>query len=517
VTVQPIGAVPPTPWQFQTGSIAVLPPPGSAVGRGFPSAALGDPNDPLAWVSMLSGRLYWQAQHAAFYDSYYSGDRAHLLARKLFEDVFGSTAGVIPHLLPPEANLGKVGVDAVAERLRIEGFRVGDGGQDAAMEAMNIWIGNDLDVMWPVAQVESLVKGTSFLLTWPGASGEPVVSVEDATQMVVHRQNVPPYDIDAALKLYVDEWTGKLAGYLWRPGVRYQLSRDGGQAQGAGWSIVGEPETYPGSVPVEELANRTRLMRAPSSELAGVTPLLDVYTLLMADLVVAADTGAFPIRTATGITLARDPSGRPQTPFDVRVDKAMVSENPNAKYGSLPPSDLAGYIAAIDMVLQQVRMLTRAPEHYYGKGAGTNVSGEALKSSESPLVWKSDGLKAPFGVTARRTMGRCLTLADSPNAGQRISVLWKTSETRVQAQDVDAGQKLVAMGVPLEIVLTETIGFAPEVVAQAMVAIDARQVEAQKLIASVQAETLTDPNAAAAVAQLFRGAPGGALGYAGGG
>jgi hypothetical protein len=29
------------------------------------------------------------------------------------------------------------------------------------------------------------------------------------------------------------------------------------------------------------------------------------------------------------------------------------------------------------MVLQQVRMLTRAPEHYYGKGAGTNVSGEA--------------------------------------------------------------------------------------------------------------------------------------------
>jgi hypothetical protein len=135
--------------------------------------------------------------------------------------------------------------------------------------------------------------------------------------------NVPPYSVDAALKLYCDEWTGKQVGYLWRPGVRYTLTQGD-----RGWQAT-DDGSYDGDPPVEELANRTRLLRAPSSELAGVTPLLDVYTLLMADLIVAADTGAFPIRTATASSW---PVTRrrviPKTPFDVRVDRAMVSENP---------------------------------------------------------------------------------------------------------------------------------------------------------------------------------------------
>lgn len=509
MTVQPFyGQVPPSPFQLQTGSIAIPPPLGTGPLSSI-AASPGDPNDPLAWVTLLSNRLYLQARHAAFYDSYYSGDRANLLARKLFEDVFGSQNNLVPHLLPPEANLGKVGVDAVAERLRIEGFRVGDDPvQAGAKEAWDIWIGNDLDVIWPMAQIEALVKGTTGLLTWPGLDSEPVISVEDPSQMVIHRMNVPPYSVDAALKLYVDEWTGKQIGWLWRPGVRYDL-RQGA----AGWEIAGQT-TYQGDPPVVELANRTRLLRAPSSELAGVTPLLDVYTLLMADMVVAADTGAFPVRTATGIKLARRPDGTPITPFNVRVDKAMVSENKDASYGSLPPSDLAGYIAAIDMVLQQVRMLTRAPEHYYGKGAGTNVSGEALKSSESPLVKKAEGIQGPFGSSARRTMGRALVVAESASAGQRIGVTWGRTETRVEAQDVDAGQKLVTMGVPLEVILTETVGFPPELVERAMRGIEARAKDAQGIIDAIQKDIPIDPAAASAAAALFPRTGGGAIGQA---
>lgn len=465
-----------------------------------PVQALGDPNDPLVWVSLLSARLHEQQAHAAFYDSYYSGERAHALARKLFQDVFGEEGQAVPHLLPPEANLGKVGVDAVAERLRIDGFRVGEAtDQPGGKQAWEIWTGNDLDVMWPVAQTESLVKGTIALLTWPGVDDAPVVSVEDPSQLVLHRLNVPPYNIDAGLKLFIDEWTGNQVGWLWRPGVRYDLK------QGTkGWQVANEV-TYSGSVPLEELSNRTRLLKPPSSELAGVTPLLDVYTLLMADLVVAADTGAFPIRTATGIKLARDSQGNPRSPFDVRVDRAMVSENPDARYGTLPPSDLAGYIAAIDMVLQQVRMLTRAPEHYYGKGAGTNVSGESLKSSESPLSWKADGIQGPFGSTARRTVRRTLQLANSPYAADPISVLWARTETRVEAQDVDAAQKLEAMGVPLEIILKETLGYPQELVARAMNGVAAQQKTAQELVASVQQSALLDPAAADAAGNLFNG------------
>lgn len=457
---------------------------------------------PMEWAEMLESRLLAQREHACYYDAYYSGERRLQLVAQLYQDVFGTGAGELL-LQPPDVNIAAVGVDALAERLVIEGFRVGDDdNQVGAAEARRIFLGNDLDVMQAIAHTETFAKGTVALLAWPGENDDPVISAEDAEQFVVHRSASPPYNVDAAFKVYIDEWTGLERAFLWLESGRYHLERTGGDipsrsenvpkadlAGMLGWSLVDtDPTPLPiaGQVPVAELANRARLLRPPASELVAVAPLADAHTLLMADMIVAADTGAFPIRTATGVTLVRNPDGTVQTPFDVRADKAMVSENPNAKYGSLPPSDLAGYVSGIDLILRLFRTVTRVPQHYFGEGSSSGTSGETLKAAEASLVRRADGMTTRL-VGWRQIMHTALVIKD-PATYKRMPVQtnWANTETRIFAQEADAAAKFAQMGVPLEIVLEE-IGFKPETIQRALQLQKQQGLTGAKLLQAAQA------------------------------
>src|SRR6476659_3618581 len=62
-------------------------------------------------------------------------------------------------------NFCRLVVDAVEERMRIEGFHTGESDQrDSA--AWDIWQANQMDVQSNVAMIESLVKGVSYLSVW---------------------------------------------------------------------------------------------------------------------------------------------------------------------------------------------------------------------------------------------------------------------------------------------------------------------------------------------------------------
>lgn len=476
---------------------------------------------PLQWLSRLESMLENQRAHGRLYDAYYSGERRLELLERDYAEVFGADNYKRPLLNAPYSNVAAIGIDALAERVSVEGFRVGaDDDARGAAAADALWQGNDLDAVAPIGHVESFVKGTAAALVWPGRDGRAVISVEDAEQLVVHRSSSPPYDVDAALKLYIDEWTAESVALLW---LRGDGQSDGGRytyrklAGGAlqqwpdlptptTWDyptavdkIERLPEAFDGRVPVVELANRQRLLRPPASELVHVAPLADVHDKLIGDLVIAASFGAIPIRTATGIKLKRvvnAATGETElvSPFDVRADRAMVSEDPNARFGTLPASDLAGYVAAIDMVLREIRALTRTPQHYYGEGVAAGMSGETLKAAEASLVRKVGGILPRFGATWRKVVSLGLAL-DSPEfARAQVETRWRNTETQVEAQAVDAAQKLEAMGVPLEIVL-ERLGFPRPLIARAVSLRNAEQLRGQRLVELIRRDTIdpTDP------------------------
>lgn len=458
--------------------------------------------DPLTWLHLLEEKIEEQTRHAQLYDSYYTNEREITLIKREYEEVFGPN-----NLEPPKTNLSAVGVNAVAERLRIAGFRVGDT-DDGAKKADEIWRRNDLDVMHAIAHVEVGVKGRAFGLCWPNREGEPVLTIEDPEQFAVVRRPEPPYDVVAAAKIYTDDWDTQLAvlwlpdgmrkyraggsGELWTPPGRSTSIRSKWAERG---DLIPAPSPWRDRlVPVVEHANRQRLIKEPSSALVDVAPLADAHSKVLADLIIACSFGAVPIRTATGIKLPRNPDGtlktgpdgRPLQPIDVRADRAMVSEEPNAKFGTLPAADLAGYVSALEQLLANVRIVTRVPSHYYGEGTSSGLAGETIKASEASLVRLVNGMHAPLGMSWRSFMSLALSLTNEAYSEAPVSVSWADTETRVEAQLIDGGLKLESMGVPLKVILTEHLKLDPHVVEEAMSLRDQEQARAAEILSAVQ-------------------------------
>jgi hypothetical protein len=471
---------------------------------------------PLQWLVRLEQLLDEQRRHAAYFDRYYSGERTLDIVEADYGDVFGVDRFEQPLLGAPYSNVAAIGVDALAERLQVDGFRVGGDDNTAGADAADeLWTGNDLDAMSTLGHTESFVKGTAGLLAWPGEDGRAVISIEDAEQLVVHRRITPPYDVDAALKLLIDEWTGDEVALLWLENVGRITFRKGSAtrrvviAGSAGpletlatqWVepdaadeqlVEAMPERLDGRVPVVELANRQRLLRRPSSELVHVAPLADVHDKLIADMVIAASFGAIPIRTATGVKLMRRtlPNGDVEllSPFDVRADRAMVSENPDARFGSIPAADLAGYVAAIDMVLREIRALTRVPQHYYGEGVSAGMSGETLKAAESSLVRKAEGIQPRFGASWRKSIASASRSKIRNSPTRRSSPAGATPRRRSRRRPSTPRRSSPAIGVPLEIVL-ERLGYPRSLIARAKQLRNAEQLRGQQLVDLLRQDT----------------------------
>lgn len=492
----------------------------------------------VALARYLAEDLELQAAHARTYDAYYEGEVIPPAAMLDYLEVFGISPQGGPMLRPPTANLCQAGIDAVVERLRVEGFRVDDPqaeqgpqvgaaepGDPLAARVWRFWLDLDMDVMSSVAHTEAQVKGTAGLLAWPGINGSAVLSVEDATETYLHRRSSPPYDVDAVLKRTTDEWTGQAVSWLYTRRGLLRLTEDTTGASLTVDTAFGDagleplPAALGGRVPAVELAIRPRLKRPPRSGLVAVAPLVDMFNFLLAEMGIAASFGAVPVRTAAGIKFPRlhnadgsvrlDPQGNemqdPDAVMDIRATRLLMSESPNARFGTLPAADLAGYVNALDKLNEQIRLLNGLPEHY-SKGSRSGQSGDTLKAGESNLERLSSRAQVPFGATWRKglTMG---LLLDGQTLGERVlSVRWRDTQTRVLAQEVDAAQKLAAIGVPLQVVLAETMKWDPLTVERAMSLRDSESVRANELLERAQV-TVRDNLIDAPVAAAGLGAP----------
>jgi hypothetical protein len=440
---------------------------------------------PEEWATRLHNQLEAQRKHARQYDDIYTGARRLAVVESEYRDVFGiqPTAADLLALTPPDTNVAAVGVDALSERLQVEDFALaGEGSAEeqrrVTAAAADLWTGSDMDVMQSVATVEALIKGRSYLQLGQGADGA-TISVEDPEQMAVVRDHAPPYDVVAGLKVAPDPWGEPERVTLWLPGRTYGGTRTGGAFRLDG-GVTG-----PDRPPLYELAYRQRLIAEPRSYIAPVASMADSYALLMAYLVIAARFGAVPIVTMSGVSLPRHPDTGRVLPFGtdptrpdlpprpIGATEALATENPDGRFGRIDAGQLAGYIAALEMLLSSITAIHRTPPSYYGQGARSGTSGETVKAGEAGLERRKIDAQRYLGATWRRVVSDAVSL----DVGRPVRVLprWANTETHIEAQDADAVQKYVAAGIDLRTVL-EHIGFPRQTVEQAI----ARQKEAQQ-------------------------------------
>lgn len=410
------------------------------------------PESPEDWTEVLSRRLVGQAADADRWDAYYRGRHQLHFALPKYRAAFA-------RLLSGFAdNFCALIVDSVAERLAVEGFRLTDD-PDADADAWAIWQRCGLDSGSGVAHTEALVSSRAFALVWADGDGQPVVSVEDPREVAVYYDRSDRAVPAVALKRVIDDW-GAESATLWTAGEVVTLERGSVSAQ---WMVASRMANPLGVVPVRELANRPRLVGAPSSELEVVAPIQDAINKVMRDALLASEYAAYPQRWVTGLVIDEDENGDPKPPpFNAALDRLFVGEDPDTKFGQFAAADLGNYTALVQSLVQHLASVSRVPFHYFLLNGGQAPSGESIKSAEAGLVSKARERQTHFGEVWEDVIRLAFRVLGDPRAeASAAETIWRDAEYRTEGEHVDALLKLKSLGVPVQ-QLWEDAGYSPQ-------------------------------------------------------
>lgn len=435
------------------------------------------------WITHLGKALDSRARTIEVYDRYYEGEHNLLFASAKWREAFGNLFGKYAE------NVCGVVVDAIEERLNVDGFRMGrDRDLKADTDAWYIWQANQLDAESSIAFTEMLVKGVVYAMVWASDNPKaPAITFEDASEMIVETAAGNRRQRLAALKKWRDE-SGQWMCTLYFPD-RIEKYQAKGKVDGNGWerpssnadgwekrAVPGEVWPLPnplGVVPVVPIENRSRLSRSPSSELKAVVPIQNAINKLAADMLVSAEFTAFRQRWATGVEIPVDPdTGKQTEPWKAAVDRVWIGNPPDdhpdwkPQFGEFGETDLSNYIKAIEQRLQLVGTIKRLPQHYLVGNSGSPASAESLVASETGLVALVQRKEQRVGEDLEEVIRLAFRVMGDDRADIVDSeTIWRDPRFRSESEHVDAIVKQRALGIPDE-ALWEELGYTSTQIAR---------------------------------------------------
>lgn len=444
----------------------------------------------IEWVRKLEAQIEEQKRYAEPYELRYRNEYILPFIASEYRDVYGTRAD---HLLAsvleaPRAGSAGIVVDALVERLTVLGGSSEDKDTARAIEAA--WDDNAMDVMHREAHRDTLIRSRSFGAISRSTDGRAIQTIESSEQAAVHRMQGPPYDVDAYLKIWVDEWTGKRKSLLQLLGRDVYLNEGDMEVldpEGSGlssrWSVDREAARRDMPwVPVVEFPHTSRLLAPPHSEIEPVITLVDEVDLVEGLMVFAGHFGAVPIRWASGLEVPRDPAnpalpllgpdGKPMVGFKPRADHFWSNSNPEGKFGQLTPATLDTFIAWAEHASGRLRSKTRIASSYFTLNVKSHMSAELLKVDEAPMIRRVNGMGRDGNLNHAWRRYLTLTALTEGHKG-RVNARWGDPQTRMEAQAVDAFQKAVASRLGRKIAAEQFLGWSPELAERAIAEADA--------------------------------------------
>jgi hypothetical protein len=346
-------------------------------------------------------------------------------------------------------NLTGLAVEATAERMSIEGIRIGDE-PDADKDVWdNNWQRSDFDAGSQDAITAALVYSRSMISVEPPSASSPFsrLHYEDPRQVVL-AQN-PDGSKAAALKVFTDEWTGDTFGTLYLPQVIVKMVRKGNPIAGSPrWIARPMPADQPvvvrnplGEVPFFELQNK--LTGSIRSEVAPLEIPQKRLNQLVFNTDAVAEYGAFRQKWVTGIEVPRDPvTGQPVAPYSASLTSLFVAEDNDVTFGDFNPTDPGGYIELGREIAAHISRLSRVPITYFLSNI-SNLGGDALALLISGLVLKCERRVKGYEPAIEGAVRLALRAQGDPRAeAANIEVKWADMETRSPAQSADSAVKL---------------------------------------------------------------------------
>jgi hypothetical protein len=247
-------------------------------------------------------------------------------------------------------------VDSTNERLHVDSFRIS--GEDDGKDAREFWQRSSMDAYSSSVHLEALITGTSYVVVWADAKGEPTITPVPGSRMAVSYKAGSLWELEAAARFEMDSW-GRQQITLWTEDYVYEVAY--GTTE---WDRGVRKPNPLGIVPVVPFENRSRLGMDPVSELVNCIPIQDAINKTTMDALTASEFAAFPQRFVTGLEIQEDAQGNPVEPYNVGQDKLLQAEDPNAKFGSFAAADLSNYVDLVDMLVQHLATVSRVPSQH---------------------------------------------------------------------------------------------------------------------------------------------------------
>ena len=364
---------------------------------------------------------------------------------------------VPPNMQRLLANVGypRLYVDSIAERQEVEGFRVGDN-PEGDEDLWNWWQTNNLDIDATLGHTDALIYGRSYItISMP----DPKIDVNVDPEVPLIRVEPPAglfadmdprtREVTQAIRVTYDSSNAEvISATLYLPEDTIQWIKENGA-----WKVLQRIRHGLMVVPVVPIVNRTSL--ADLYGVSEITPELrsitDAAARTLMTMAATAEIMAIPQRLLFGVK-AEDIGVDPLTGeklFDAYVARILAFEDPDAKAQQFNAAELRNFVEALDSLDRKAAAYTGLPPQYLSFNSQNPASAEAIKSSESRLVKKTERKNKLFGGAWEQAMRIAYRMAkggDIPPEMFRMETVWRDPSTPTYTAKADAATKLYANG-----------------------------------------------------------------------
>lgn len=234
----------------------------------------------------------------------------------------------------------------------------------------------------------------------------------------------------------------------------YYLSCKGDGIEKKDWTPISFEEHNVGVSPVVRYTNLLDLDGRATGEVEPIIPIARRIDQDTYDRLIVQRYGAWKIRYITGLVKPKDMTDDAyrQGLMKLKVGDFLTAENKDTKFGTLPETQLAGFIAARDADIRDLAAVTQIPPHHM-LGTTPQMQPESLASVNASLMARSLERRTSFGESHERLFRLSAVLMGNQREAQAwdMQVRWRDSETRSLAQTADAlGKIATQLKVPVE-------------------------------------------------------------------
>jgi hypothetical protein len=394
-------------------------------------------------------------------------------------------------------NYARTVVTAIMDRLNPDAYVAADNAAQTALD--------DLldDVAWEDLEAEArelaLVHGDAYLIVWPEEFAAVRVAAQDTTaddnelELELAEARAVSIELEPATSMtaqYHPRRKSELrfAARTWsEDGLRYHelyypnrlerwvetAKRSGQYMLDPTWEDAGTwtyPDAMPETVPVFPLSTRRAgYGRSAHEDAIGPQSTVDK---LVTGLMATIDYSGAPIRY--GLMHEQDAAGAGYDDLEDDGQDVEVVDGTNtsslrsgpgdfwllnlAEVGQFAQATVSTYLEPWASAVRNMASITATPIHLFEGFAG-DVSGEAIRSAEAPLVKKVNKLQRLFGRGEIGALEYALELLGTPAT---VDIVWEPAQFAGDADAWGVAASKVALGIPLRHVLIEQ-GYTPEV------------------------------------------------------